>query len=130
MRRLRKLRVIAVLPAAIWLLAQFAMTGIAAPSQAVAAPAGYAIAGLPFSAGVICSLQGTTGETPSKDSGKKAMGVCPWCQSFGKAPLLSTPDLSAALPPTSFEFIQHGSAGQIPYGKVRIFNVRSRAPPL
>lgn len=100
MHRFRRHRRLALLPAIMWLLAQFLMTGIMPMPAAAKAVSGSAAAtagsgGLGLSTVVICTPAGL--EVIALDAGHRAPpdggdgSDCRWCQAFGTAPELPPP---------------------------------------
>lgn len=130
MRRLRKLKMFGLLPAAIWLFSSAIMAGLLAPAAAVAGVATYETAGQPFAIIVLCTSNGIISQGPANDDGGKSFAACPWCQAFGKAPQPSPPDLLAALPSLAFDIVRPEPEEQLPANSIRISYFQSRAPPL
>lgn len=132
MGSLRKLKILGFAPLALWLLTQLAMAGMPIPAPAPAlAPASaplYSVADDTLPPLAICSQAGTT---DSGTDGKASAGEqCRWCQSFGKAPPLATPQLAALQPTRVVTLDMQPPADQRPSGICPVFLKRSRAPPL
>ena len=133
MKRLRQIRGLAVLPAAVWLLIQLSMTGVAAaPAQPATGDLGWQALGLQQVA--ICSPDGTivldAGPSGPGSGHQTGASHCEWCQAFGSITAPPVPDTAAAVafPSTPFKY-RLAAIQAVPGDGVRT-GFLSRAPPL
>lgn len=136
MNTLRNSRHLAIVPALLWLIAQFVMTGfIAIPANASAKALASDGAFETLVEFIICTPNGLktislgAEESPESD-GSGARPDCRWCQTFGHAPDIQVTSIIAAT--VRFEQVhQYRASDQSVIANQQfVSGFRSRAPPL
>ena len=130
MNRFRRHRRLALIPAVVWLLVQFVMTGaLTAPAQAA-----VDLAAAELAAHSLCLADGDVAVPPDQPdpgpAGKIGHPGCEWCQAFGSAPELVPPadGIPLRLSSQALKFRIHAAAMVARLGAPAGFD--SRAPPL
>lgn len=135
MKRLRPIRSLAMVPAAVWLLIQLSMTGLIAMPTAADAGTGPDVLGwkaLGLHQVEICSPDGTAtfGPNQSESGGHAGASHCEWCQTFGSISAPPHPETTAmAVFESATLKYRLASVHALVDSRVRT-GFSSRAPPL